>query len=200
MRRHAGAAQHDGRRAVRVPQLPADFDQAGEGRLGVFAQRGHAEAQGPVAGKGLAEPQILDVAPVARYGALQDRNDAEAPVLVRGLPAGTLGDAEHGSLRCPAQLGQTRVGEAGVDEGESFARHPVDQLDQGRDDRADVRVRLDAGRPVGQGDAADRRALRPAQFLQRAVHCRGYRPAAVRVDDDDRALRGRRGHRPPSGG
>src|SRR6516164_5415373 len=113
---HAGAAQHQHIGPVFRLQLLADLAHASQHEL-ALGQLAYAHIDRPVAGEARAEAQARHIAPMARDGAAEDRDDAEALPLGEGDGEAALGDAIDGNIERLAQAVEPGIGEAGDDHG-----------------------------------------------------------------------------------
>src|SRR5690606_38478545 len=170
--------------AIRVAQDPPHLDHTGERALLVGKLR-HAKADRPVAGEARRHTHGPEIAQVPRNGGGQDGDDAETLAKRESGQHAAFGNAEHGPAALFAQRVEARITETGDDEGARAVcagRRPAEQRS---DDAVDVALGLDAGGPLGQGQAGDGRPVRAAQGLHRGIDPLRDRDAGIGIDDVD---------------
>ena len=116
MTRHAGTAHHDGVGSVFLLKSAADFDHF---RQRSFARGGlrHAHVERAFSGQPFHKFHLPEIADMAAYRALRDRNDAESLRARQRCQYAAFGDAENRTIRSFAADMQTRIAIAGNDKG-----------------------------------------------------------------------------------
>ncbi|KAG1534168.1 hypothetical protein G6F50_015633 [Rhizopus delemar] len=140
---------------MRVAQGLADGRHARKRQVGV-GQVADFHIQRQFRANAVGHAHLAEVAQVARDGCARDGDHANARRHAHGRQHRALTDAQHGRRHQVAQAMQPGVAEARHDEGVGLGRFLQEQLRHRRDAGVGVGLGLDAGRPAGGGQAAER--------------------------------------------